>query len=112
MSKERKKYLKNIKRAEKELNTEWDSVRSNATILAMQAGINTLRKNPKTTAIIGASLTSFLITQKIIKSKANQNSTADLEVAENKNNFLANFGDIAIKVFMQLVEGFMKKGKK
>lgn len=111
MSKERNKYLKNIKRARKELNKEWDSVRNNATVLGMEAGVNILRKNPKTIAIIGAGLTSFVVTQKLIKKNSNQANTTELETS-SQSNFLNRFGDIGTKIFMQLVEGFLKKRKK
>ena len=111
MSKERKKYLKNIKRARKGLDKEWDSVRNNAAILGMEAGVNMLRKNPKTIAIIGAGLTSFVVTQKLIKKKPDQVNTTELKTS-SQNNFLNRFGDIGTKIVMQLIEGFLKKKKK
>jgi hypothetical protein len=111
MSKERKKYLKNIKRAKKELDKEWESVRNNATMLGVEAGVNMLRKNPKTVAVVGAGLTSFVVTQKLLKKKANQVDSTTLETG-TQTNFLSSFGEIGTKVFMQLVEGFIQKKKK
>lgn len=111
MSNERKKYLKNIKRAKKELDKEWDSVRNNATMLGVQAGVNILRKNPKTVAIVGAGLTSFVVTQKLLKKKSKQTDSTALE-ANTQSNFLSSFGEIGTKIFMQLMEGFLQKKKK
>ena len=110
MSKERKKYLKNIKRAKKELDKEWESVRSNATMLGIETGVKMLRKNPKTVAVVGAGLTSFVLTQKLLKKNSTQTDTKALK-STKQANFLTNFGEIGTKIVMQLLEGLIQKKK-